>query len=86
LANAELLGNYTAAVGGGTTVHILEKDGRLIRHIDGLADRELMYLNGNRYRSAGLPDGFVISFRTDQGKSELLLEEPPRPSTIRVKQ
>ena len=86
LANAELLGNYTPAVGGGTTVHILEKDGRLIRHIDGLADRELMYLNGNRYRSAGLPDGFVISFRTDQGKTELLLEEPPRPSTIRVKQ
>jgi len=44
------------------------------------------YLNGNRYRLEGLPEGFAISFRTDQGKTELLLEEPIGPSTIRVKQ
>jgi hypothetical protein len=86
LANVELLGDYAPAVGRGTTVHILEKDGRLVRHVDGVADRELVYLNGNRYRLEGLPEGFAISFRTDQGKSELLLEDPIGPSTIRVKQ
>jgi hypothetical protein len=86
LANVELLGDYAPTVGRGTTVHILEKDGRLVRHVDGLTDRELVYLNGNRYRPEGLPEGFAISFRTHQGKTELLLEEPIGPSTIRVKQ
>ena len=86
LANVQLLGDYAPAVGRGTTVHILEKDGRLVRHVDGVADRELVYLNGNRYRLEGLPEGFAISFRTDQDKTELLLEEPIGPSTIRVKQ
>ena len=85
LANADLFGAYAPEVGAGTTVTILEKDGRLIRRIQGFPDRALIYLNGNRYRPEGLPDGFVISFRMNQGKTELLLEEPIGPSTIRVK-
>jgi retinol-binding protein 3 len=86
LANADLLGAYAPEVGAGTTVTILEKDGRLIRRIQGFPDRALIYLNGNRYRPEGLPDGFVISFRKNQGKPELLLEEPVGSPTIRAKQ
>ena len=86
LPNAELLGAYVPEVGTGTTVTILEKDGRLIRHVDGLPDRALIHLNGNRYRPEGLADGFAMSFRTNHSKAELLLEEPSGPSTIRVKQ
>ena len=63
-------------VGTGTTVTILEKDGRLIRHVDGLPDRAPIHLNVNRYRPEGLADGFAMSFRTNHSKAELLLEEP----------
>ena len=73
-------------VGAGTTVTILERDGRLIRHVDGLPDRALVYLNGNRYKPEGLPDGFAVSFRVNQSKAELLLEQPSGPSVIRVRQ
>ena len=48
----------------------------LIRRIQGLPDRALIYLDGNRYRPEGLPDGFAISFRATPDKLELLLEEP----------
>jgi hypothetical protein len=86
LPDAQLLGSYVPEVGAGTTVTILEKDGRLIRHIDGLPDRALIFLNGNRYRPEGLSDGFAMSFRVRQSKAELLLEQPSGPSVIRVKQ
>jgi C-terminal processing protease CtpA/Prc len=86
LPNTELLGTYIPEVGAGTTVTILEKEGRLIRHIDGFSDRALTCLNGNRYEPEGLPDGFAVSFRVNQSKVELLLEEPSRSSVIRVKQ
>ena len=89
LANSELIGAYAPeAIGvAGTTITILEKDGRLIRRVNnGLPDCALTYLKGNRYGEEGLPDGFAISFRSNHGKTELLLEEPARSSIIRVKQ
>jgi retinol-binding protein 3 len=86
LKNADVVGDYRPQVGTGSTVRIFDQDGRLVRHVDGLPDRELIYLSGNRYRPAGTPEGFAISFRVDGDKTELLLEEPMWPSTIRVKQ
>jgi len=85
LSNSELIGAYAPEAITGTTVTILERDGQLIRRIDGLPDRTLLYLNGNRYGLEGLPDGFAISFRSQHGKAELLLEEPSRSSVIRMK-
>jgi hypothetical protein len=86
LSDSELIGAYAPEEIAGTTVTILEKDRRLIRRIDGLPDRALLYLNGNRYGLEGLPEGFAISFRSNHGRGELLLEEPSRSSVIRVKQ
>lgn len=87
LSNSELIGAYAPEEIAGTTVTILEKDGRLIRHVDnGLPDRALLYLNGNRYGLEGLPEGFAISFRSNHGRTELLLEQPSRSSVMRVKQ
>jgi len=85
LANADLLGAYSPAFGTGTTFVILEKDGRLMRHVDGVPDRALIHLGGNRYGQEGLPSGFTISFRAHSGTFELLYEEPNRSSVIRVK-
>ncbi len=85
LQNADLLGAYTVELGSGTTVVITEKDGTLSRHIDGIADRTLTPLGGNRYGLEGLPQGFVISFRAQPGKTELLMEQPNGVSVIRVK-
>jgi hypothetical protein len=86
LSSSELIGAYAPEGIAGTTVTILEKDGRLIRRVDGLPDRALLYLNGNRYGLEGLPEGFTISFRSNNGRMELLLEERSRSSVIRVKQ
>jgi hypothetical protein len=87
LSTSELSGSYAPVGIAGTTVTILEKDGLLTRRIDnGLPDRALLYLNGNRYGLEGLPEGFAISFRSNHGRTELLLEEPSRSSVIRVKQ
>ena len=85
LRNADVLGAYVPAIGTGTTVVVLEKDGKLVRHIDGVPDRVLLHLGGNRYGQEGLPSGFTISFRAQAGKMELLLEEPSRSSVIRVR-
>jgi hypothetical protein len=85
LRNAAVLGAYVPAIGTGTTVVVLEKDGQLVRHIDGLPDRVLMHLGGNRYGQEGLPSGFTLSFRAGAGKMELLMEEPNRSSVIRVR-
>jgi hypothetical protein len=45
----------------------------------------LIFLNGNRYKPEGFPDGFITSFRVKEGKAELLLEVPFGPPTIRAK-
>ncbi len=81
----ELVGAYMPELGAGTTVVILERDGRQIRHVDGIPDRVLNYLRDNRYRVEGLPDGFFVSFRDNHDKTELLLETPSGPSIIRAK-
>jgi hypothetical protein len=73
-------------IGAGTTVVISEKDGQLIWHVDGVQERALIHLGGNRYGRHGLPSGYTISFRAQPGKTELLMEEPNRPSRIRVKE
>ena len=86
LPNADLLGSYVPVIGAGTTVVISEKDGQLIWHVDGVQERVLIHLGGNRYGRQGLPSGFTISFRAQSGKTELLMEEPNRPGRIRVKQ
>ena len=86
LPNADLLGSYVPVIGAGTTVVISEKDGQLIWHVDGVQERVLIHLGGNRYGRQGLPTGFTISFRAQSGKTELLMEEPNRPSRIRIKQ
>jgi hypothetical protein len=84
LTNAEIVGSYTLTTGPGTgaTVTILEKEGLLMQHMDGFPDGALIFLNGNRYRPEGLPDGFFTSFRVKNGKTELLFEVPLGPPTI----
>jgi hypothetical protein len=67
-------------------VTILEKDGRLIQHVDGFPDVALVLVKGNRYTSEGFPDGFITSFRVKDGKTHLLLEVPFGPPTVREKQ
>jgi hypothetical protein len=86
LANAEIVGTYALESGPGATVTILEKDGRLMQHVDGFPDVSLTFLNGNRYKPEGLPDGSITSFRNQDGKTELLLEAPLGPPTICEKQ
>jgi hypothetical protein len=85
LANADLLGTYVLEAGPGAAVTILEKEGRLVQRVDGFPDVELIFLNGNRYKPEGFPDGFITSFRVKEGKAELLLEVPFGPPTIRAK-
>jgi hypothetical protein len=85
LRHADLLGSYTVESGSGTTVVIAEKDGKLSRHIDGVADRVLLPTGGNRYRLEGVPEGFAISFRSQPGRMELLMENPNGVSVIRLK-
>jgi hypothetical protein len=86
LANSQLVGTYALQSGPGATVTILEKDGRLMEHIDGFPDVALTLLKGNRYKLEGLPDGAIASFRNHDGKTELLREAPFGPPTIREKQ
>jgi Peptidase family S41/N-terminal domain of Peptidase_S41 in eukaryotic IRBP len=85
LANADLLGTYALEGGPGATVTILEKEGRLVQRVDGFPDVALVFLNGNRYKPEGFPDGFITSFRVKEGRAELLLEVPFGPPTIRAK-
>lgn len=87
LATSIIIGSYAPEEIPGTTITILEKDGRLIRRVsNGIPDCALVYLNGNRYAEEGLPEGFAISFRSNYGRTELLLEQAGRSSIIRVKQ
>jgi hypothetical protein len=86
LPTADLVGSYVPVFGTGTTVVISEKDGQMIWHVDGVQDRALIHLGGNRYQRQGLPSGFTISFRAQSAKTELLMEDPIRPSVIRAKQ
>lgn len=86
LTTDQLVGTYRNSEIPSTTVLVLEKEGRLIRRIDGLPDRVLTYSRGNRYAEEGLPEGFFISFRERQGKLELLLETPSGPSIIRERE
>jgi hypothetical protein len=86
LANAEIVGTYVLESGAGPMLTILEKDGRLMEHMDGFPDVALTILKGNRYKLEGLPDGAIASFRTHDGKTELLREAPFGPPTIREKQ
>lgn len=67
LSNSEFIGAYAPDSIAGSTVTILEWDGRLIRCIDGLPDQTLLCLNGNRFELEGLHDGFAISFRSNHG-------------------
>lgn len=86
LSNSELVGAYAPESIAGTTVYIVEKAGRLMRLVDnGVPEHALIHLNGNRYGLEGLPDGYVVSFRSNHGRVELLLEEPSRAPVIRVK-
>jgi hypothetical protein len=85
LTNAVLLGTYVLEAGPGATVTILEKEDRLVQRVDGFPDVALIFLNGNRYRPEGFPDGFITSFRAKESKTELLLEVPFGPPTIRAK-
>jgi retinol-binding protein 3 len=86
LANVDIVGTYALESGQGSTVTILEKDGRLMEHMDGIPDVALTLLNGNRYKLEGVPDGAITSFRIHDGKTELLREAPFGPPTIRAKQ
>jgi len=85
LPTADLVGAYVPVIGAGTTVVIFEKDGQLTWHVDGAQERALLHLGGNRYQRQGLPSGFTISFRAKSGRTELLMEDPVRPSVIRAK-
>ena len=86
LANAQIIGTYALESGPGAAVTILEKDGRLMQHVDGFPDVALNLLKGNRYKPEGLPDGAITSFRSHDGKTELLLEVPFGPPAIRERQ
>jgi retinol-binding protein 3 len=85
LAVTELEGDYVPERVNGTTVTVKQKDGQLLRHIQGLPDRVLINIKGNRYRPEGLPDGFAVVFRRSDARVELLLEEPAGVSVIRVR-
>jgi hypothetical protein len=86
LATAQVVGTYSFQTGPGAAVTILEKDGRLVQHIDGFPDAALVLLKGNRYRPDGFPDEFVTSFRVKDAKTYLLREVPFGPPTLREKQ
>ena len=86
LANADILGTYVLEAGPGAAVVILENEGRLVQRVDGVPDVALIFLSGNRYKPEGFPDGFITSFRVKEGKTEVLLEVPFGPPTIRAKQ
>ena len=47
LTNAQIAGTYAQAIGPGPSVTILERDGRLVQHIDDFPDVELVFLKGN---------------------------------------
>ncbi len=84
LANAQIVGTYTLRAGPAIPVTILERDGRLIQHIDGSADVALVWLKGNRYAVEDFADS-VTSFRVKEGKTQLLFEVPFGPPTFREK-
>jgi retinol-binding protein 3 len=86
LANAQIVGTYVLQGMPGTAVTLLEKDGRLMQHVEGFADVVLVPLKGNRYQPEGLGEGYVTSLRVQEGKTQLLLEVPFGPPTIRHKQ
>lgn len=86
LANSEIVGTYTLEGGPGASVAILEDEGRLLQRAIGFPDVALTYLNGNRYKPEGRPEGTFTSFRTRDGKTELLLEVAFGPPTIRARQ
>jgi hypothetical protein len=86
LTNNQIVGTYALEFGPGATVTILEKDGRLMQHIDGFPDTTLTLLEGNRYRRDGRPEGSITAFRVKDGRTQLLLEVPFGPPTIREKQ
>jgi hypothetical protein len=85
LPSAAIVGTYVMEAGAGADVNILEKDGRLIQHVDGFPDVALVFVEGNRYRPEGMPEGTITSFREREGKTELLLEVTFGPPTIREK-
>jgi hypothetical protein len=86
LSNAQIVGTYALEAGSGASLTILEKEGRLIQHMDGLADVALIFVKGNRYQREGRPDGSITSFRLSDGNTELLLEGQFRTPSIRQKQ
>jgi hypothetical protein len=86
LPSAEIVGTYALEAGPGPAVTILERDGRLVQHIDGAPDVELVLLKGNRYQQQGRAAESVTSFRRQDGRTEMLLEAPFGPPTIREKQ
>jgi hypothetical protein len=86
LSHTDLVGNYALQPGPGAPISILEKDGQLIQRVGGVPDVTLIPFEGNRYLHEGHPDEFVTSFVVSNGKTDLILEEPPGPPTAREKQ
>jgi hypothetical protein len=86
LANAQLIGRYVLLAGQGAAVTIHQKDGRLVQSVGGSAGVPLAFINGNRYKLEGLPEGSFTSFRLKEGKVQLLREAPGALPRIREKQ
>ncbi len=86
LANEQVIGTYAPPGAPGTGVTILEKDGRLIQHVDGFPDTALVPVKGNRYAREGSPEDFITSFLVKDGKTYLLLEGPFGPPAVKEKQ
>lgn len=75
LARTQLTGVYAPAFAG-PSFTVEECDGTLVLHLPGAPGAVLVAVAGNRYRLAGFPDGFFVTFLDRDGRLCLLQEQP----------
>lgn len=74
-APTQLTGVYAPAFAG-PSFTVEECDGTLVLHLPGAPGAVLVAVAGNRYRLAGFPDGFFVTFLDRDGRLCLLQEQP----------
>jgi len=74
LTHAQVTGSYGRSGADGRPMpSVLEKDGRLyLRHPASGTSIQLIPLGADRYRQAGVPDDFTVTFREMGGKIQML--------------
>ena len=83
LANTKIVGTYALESGPGAAVTILEKDGRLMQHVDGFPTLRLPYSKATVISAKAFPTGRSPVFVVTTGRTELLFEVPFGAPTIR---